>query len=336
MYFYLCLASLCLGIAAAAPQLNRTLDAKWEQWKSQHGRTYKGNEEDDWRRATWEKNLRMIEMHNLQYSSGKHSFWMEMNKFGDMTNEEFRQAMNGFTQKSFQGKTNGTLFHEPLFEQVPESVDWRDKGYVTAVKDQGLCGSCWAFSATGSLEGQWFRKTGKLVSLSEQNLMDCSWDEGNEGCNGGFVDNAFEYVKRNGGIDTEESYPYKATYGSCHYQPEYSSAIVTGYVDLPSGNERILAKALATMGPISVAVDAAHESFRFYHSGVYYEPKCSSEALDHAMLAVGYDVNRETGEKYWIVKNSWGEEWGDKGYILMARDQNNHCGIATIASCPEV
>ncbi|XP_020827358.1 LOW QUALITY PROTEIN: procathepsin L-like [Phascolarctos cinereus] len=334
MNLYVCLTCLCLGIVAAAPQLDWTLEAKWHQWKSQHRRGY-GATEDQWRRAMWEKNLRMIELHNQEYNTGKHSFQMEMNKFGDMTNEEFRQVMNGFRQH-ISKKYKRTLFHEPHFVQIPESVDWRDKGYVTPVKNQGRCGSCWAFGATGSLEGQWFRKTGKLVSLSEQNLIDCSRNDGNRGCNGGLVDNAFEYVKKNGGIDTEESYPYAAMNGYCRYQPENSGANVTGYVDIPSGQEMELAEAVATVGPISVAVDAGHASFQFYRSGVYYDPLCSSEQLDHVMLLVGYGDDEDTGKKYWIVKNSWGDQWGDNGYILMAREESNHCGIATAASYPEV
>ncbi|XP_068943858.1 procathepsin L-like isoform X2 [Petaurus breviceps papuanus] len=298
MNFYLCLACLCLGIAAATPQLDPTLDAKWDQWKSQHRRTYGGNE-DTWRRATWEKNLRKIEMHNVEYRAG-------------------------------------TLFHKPLFVTVPQSVDWREEGYVTPVKNQGNCLSCWAFSATGALEGQWFRKMGKLVSLSEQNLVDCSLDEGNIGCRGGFMTNAFEYVMKNEGIDTEESYPYEGKEGNCRYEPENSGANVTRYVEIPSGEESALTEAVAIAGPVSVAVDASHSSFQFYRGGVYYEPNCDSEFLDHGMLVVGYGVDEESGEKYWIVKNSMGEDWGNSGYILMARDKNNHCGIATDASYPEV
>ncbi|XP_051852911.1 procathepsin L-like [Antechinus flavipes] len=292
--------------------------------------------DEDWRRATWEKNLRMIEMHNLEYSAGKHSFQMEMNKFGDMTNEEFRQVMNSFSTNRVQRSTKGKLFREPPLVEIPKSVDWRDKGYVTPVKNQGMCGSCWAFSATGAIEGQWFRKTGELVSLSEQNLVDCSDSQGNEGCYGGWMDNAFKYVEENGGIETEESYPYTAVNGICQYNPQYSGANVTGYVDIPRGAERALAKAVATVGPVSVAIDASHQSFQFYKSGVYYEPDCSSKQLDHGVLAVGYGVERKNGKKYWIVKNSWGEDWGNQGYILMAKDRDNHCGIATVASYPEV
>ncbi|XP_044539739.1 procathepsin L-like, partial [Gracilinanus agilis] len=317
MNFYLYLASLYLGLVAAAPQYDQALDSQWDQWKAQYEKTYEANE-DSWRRATWERNLKMIEMHNLEYSTGKQSFQMGMNKFGDMTTEEFKQVMNGYNSSGLQRRTNGSLLHEPLFAQIPESVDWREKGYVTPVKKQGRCASCWAFSVTGAIEGQWFRKTGKLVSLSEQNLVDCSED--NNGCGGGFIDKAFQYVKENGGIDTEECYPYVGKDSYCKYKPECSGASITGFVDIPSGQEGALMEAVATVGPISAGIDTSNPSFRFYESGVYFEPQCSSSELDHGVLVVGYGAEGESGKKYWIVKNSWGEAWGDHGYILMAKD----------------
>jgi len=230
--------------------------------------------------------------------------------------------------------TPGKKFQSLLGFTAPDSVDWRTQGYVTPIKDQGQCGSCWAFSAVASLEGQNFKKTGKLVSLSEQNLVDCSTAQGNQGCNGGLMDQAYEYIKTNNGIDTEASYPYKAVDQACKFDAANIGATVTGYTDIPSGDETALTNAIATIGPIAVAIDASHLSFQLYRKGVYHELLCSSKNLDHGVTAVGYGV--ESGKDHYIVKNSWGEIWGEKGYILMSRGRNNNCGIATSASYPLV
>jgi len=224
--------------------------------------------------------------------------------------------------------------YRPNGKPTAQSVDWRDKGVVTPVKDQQQCGSCWAFSAVASMEGQLALNTSKLVSLSEQNLVDCSTEQGNQGCNGGLMDLAFQYVIDNNGIDTEESYPYEGFDDDCQYDPKSVGAHITSFTDIQSGSEKDLESAVTTIGPISVAIDAGHQSFQLYKSGVYNEAKCGSSerSLNHGVTAVGYGT--QNGKDYWIVKNSWGTTWGTKGYILMSRNSKNQCGIATMSSYP--
>jgi cathepsin L len=246
--------------------------------------------------------------------------------------------MNGFRMRPSASKVVRTLY-QPSLEAVPDSVDWRTQGYVTPIKDQGQCGSCWAFSAVASLEGQHFKASGKLVSLSEQNLVDCSMAQGNQGCNGGLMDQAFTYIKANNGIDTEDSYPYTATDQTCAYSAANVGATDTGFTDIKSGSEDDLVNAIATVGPISVAIDASHSSFQLYKKGVYYERSCSSTEPNHGVTAVGYGVDKSTfgkEEDVYIVKNSWGTSWGDQGYIMMSRNKKNNCGIANMSSFPTV
>merc|ERR1712109_371081 len=280
---------------------------EWEGWKTVHQKNYDTPEEEKFRMKIFMENKQKIAKHNTRYHKGHHNYKLEMNHYGDLLPHEFQGMMNGYR---FDLKENGTgllgaTFIAPANVQLPKSVDWRTQGAVTPVKNQGQCGSCWSFSATGALEGQHFRKTGKLVSLSEQNLIDCSTRYGNHGCNGGLMDFAFKYIKENGGIDTEESYPYEGMDDTCRYHREDRGAI-----------------------------DASQSSFQFYSEGVYDEPNCSPMNLDHGVLAVGYGV--EEGQDYWLVKNSWGIQWGDEGYIKMARNKDNQCGVASAASYPQV
>jgi len=303
-------------------------------WKELHGKRYLDAEEHV-RRATWEDNLKLVQEHNLKADLGEHSYWLNMNKFADMTNAEFVKTMNGYdmSMKGQREQHRHEFVRNPNVN-LPDTVDWRTQGYVTEVKDQGQCGSCWAFSTTGSLEGQHFKQTGKLVSLSEQNLVDCSGSYGNQGCNGGLMDQAFEYIKDNKGVDTETSYPYEAVDDKCRFTTANVGATDTGFTDIKSKDESALQEAVATVGPISVAIDASHASFQLYHHGIYNEIFCSQIRLDHGVLAVGY--GNDSGKDYWLVKNSWGEGWGDSGYIKMTRNKRNQCGIATAASYPLV
>ena len=296
----------------------------------EHNKQYKDDLEELTRYKIWEGNQKEIEIHNA--NADKFGFTLAMNEFGDLESHEFALIYNGYR---IQPRSNNTkvFVADPNFK-ADATVDWRTKGAVTGVKNQGQCGSCWAFSTTGSLEGQHFLKKGQLVSLSEQNLVDCSTSYGNHGCGGGLMDNAFRYIKANDGIDTEESYPYQAHNELCRFKRADVGATDTGYVDIPRENENALMQAVQTIGPISIAIDAGHRSFQMYREGVYYEPECSQTKLDHGVLAVGFGT--EDGQDYWLVKNSWGASWGMEGYIKMSRNRNNNCGVATQASYPTV
>jgi len=335
-----------IGLLAAAHAVSffDLVKEEWHAFKSEHKKTYDSETEENFRLKIFMDNKHKIAKHNQEFEAGHVSYKLRLNQYADLLHHEFVRTLNGFNKtvglKLYKGTALKTVeepvtFIEPANVDVPKSVDWRTKGAVTEIKDQGHCGSCWSFSATGALEGQHFRKSGVLVSLSEQNLVDCSSSYGNNGCNGGLMDNAFQYINDNGGIDTEKSYPYEAQDDTCHYKKADTGATDKGFVDIPQGNEDKLKIALASVGPVSVAIDASHESFQFYSEGVYYEPQCDSEQLDHGVLDVGYGTDEE-GKDYYIVKNSWGTTWGAQGYVKMARNKDNHCGIATSASYPLV
>lgn len=336
-------AVACVVAAASALSFYELVKEEWDAFKIQHKKQYSNEVEDKFRMKIYAENRHKIAKHNQRYERGLEPFSLDQNSYGDMLHHEFVHIMNGFNKTLKHGKASygkgrdvrGASFIPPAHVELPDQVDWRKKGAVTEVKDQGKCGSCWSFSTTGALEAQHFRKTGYLVSLSEQNLIDCSQAYGNNGCNGGLMDNAFKYIKDNGGIDKEATYPYEGVDDNCRYNAKDSGADDVGFVDVPAGDEQKLMAAVATVGPVSVAIDASQETFQFYHQGVYYDENCSNETLDHGVLVVGYGTD-ETGGDYWLVKNSWGRTWGDLGYIKMARNRDNHCGIASAASYPLV
>lgn len=223
-------------------------------------------------------------------------------------------------------KTNAT---EPSNSNLtaPDSVDWRKKGAVTPVKNQGQCGSCWAFSAVGAIESAHFIKNKKLVRLSEQNILDCV-RSGSMGCQGGYMNSAFDYVVRNRGIAKEDSYRYMGRQGQCRYRPESRGATITGYKPIPRGNENALTDAIAKAGPVSIAMDVSDRQFQFYRGGIYSANSCSRYRTNHAMLAVGY------GQGYYLIKNSWGAQWGNQGYVQVRKDGQDRCGLTTMAAYP--
>ncbi|XP_028995520.1 cathepsin L.1 [Betta splendens] len=331
----LLIAAAALAVASCASISLE--DLEFHAWKLKYGKSYNSPLEEANRRQIWITNRRLVLVHNIMADQGIKSYRLGMTFFADLENEEYKRLISQGCLGSFNAslpRSGSAFLRLPAGNDLPASVDWRQKGYVTGVKDQKQCGSCWAFSATGSLEGQTFRKTGELVSLSEQQLVDCSGEYGNMGCMGGLMDQAFQYIKATGGIDTEESYPYEAEDGKCRYNAANVGAKCTGYVDVTVGDEDALKEAVATVGPVSVGIDASQPSFQLYQSGVYNELDCSSTELDHGVLAVGYGTSN--GQDYWLVKNSWGLQWGEEGYIMMSRNKHNQCGIATAASYPLV
>jgi len=278
------------------------------------------------RYTVFKQNMDKIYLANKQ----NHSYTLGMNAMGDMTHSEFKAAKLGYNRVD-----NSVLRHKntegPHTKVVPAaSVDWRNKNAVTGVKDQGQCGSCWAFSTTGSTEGAHAIATGKLVGLSEQQLVDCSQAQGNQGCNGGLMDQAFQYIITNGGISSEAAYPYTAEDGTCMSPLPPGVTTISAFTDVTSGDETALAQAV-NIGPVSVAIEADQSCFQFYSGGVLNDPSCGTQ-LDHGVLAVGYDTL--SGQDYWIVKNSWGTSWGvESGYVFIAKGINE-CGIATENSYP--
>ncbi|EFA78592.1 cysteine proteinase 3 [Heterostelium album PN500] len=322
---------LIVGIASA----NRLFSEQHYQnqftnWMVRLDRAYDVFEFQD-RYNAFKNNLDLIHKWNSQ----GHSTVLGVNHLADLSNEEYRNLYLGVkVDASRLPQQAASIKLNKVFAPVAASLDWRSSGAVGRVKDQGQCGSCWSFSTTGSIEGANQIATGNFASLSEQQLMDCSRDYGNEGCNGGLMDAAMKYVIAQGGLDTEESYPYTMSDSyTCKFNPANIGAKISSYIDVQRGSETDLAAKL-NKGPVSVAIDASHSSFQLYKSGVYYEPACSSYNLDHGVLAVGYGT--EGSSNYWIVKNSWGPNWGLSGYIWMAKDKSNHCGISSMASIPVV
>ncbi|CBI37727.3 unnamed protein product, partial [Vitis vinifera] len=283
------------------------LIARFESWVSKHGKVYKSMEEKLHRFEVFRENLNHIDERNKEVSS----YWLGLNEFADLSHEEFKSKD---------------------VADLPESVDWRKKGAVTHVKNQGACGSCWAFSTVAAVEGINQIVTGNLTTLSEQELIDCDTTF-NSGCNGGLMDYAFAFIASNGGLHKEDDYPYLMEEGTCEEQKEDVDIVtISGYEDVPEKDEESLLKALAHQ-PLSVAIEASGRDFQFYSGGVFNGP-CGTE-LDHGVAAVGYGSSK--GLDYIIVKNSWGPKWGEKGYIRMKRNTGKTeglCGINKMASYP--
>lgn len=296
---------------------------KFLEFTTAYNKVYADNELDK-RYAIFANNVDTINAHN----SESHSYTLAINKFADLTQDEFRGTYLHYNPSEYLVGVPRLSFARRASDfDTPSSIDWVEKSAVTPVKDQAQCGSCWAFSTTGSVEGAYFLSSGKLVSLSEQQLVDCAGSYGNQGCNGGTMDDGFGYVKDKG-LCLEDDYPYTASDGTC--KPCKVVTKIKSFVDVPT-NESDLKKAVSGR-PVSVAIDASGTAFQFYNSGVIPAKSCGTQ-LDHGVLVVGYVKHNKTD--VWKVKNSWGSSWGDEGYFLLERGVNA-CGINLMASYPVV
>lgn len=311
---------------------DREVMSLYEKWLMKNGKAYNAIGEKEKRFEIFKDNLKFIDEHN---SVDNRTYKVGLNRFADLTNEEYRNMYLGAkmdrNRRLSKPKSERYAFQDG--EKLPESVDWREKGAVGPVKDQGSCGSCWAFSTIAAVEGINQIVTGDMISLSEQELVDCDRTY-NQGCNGGLMDNAFDFIINNGGIDSEEDYPYRAVDSTCDTNRKNARVVaIDGYEDVPTNDENSLKKAVASQ-PVSVAIEAGGRAFQLYESGVF-TGICGTD-LDHGVAAVGYGT--DNGVDYWIVRNSWGPRWGESGYIRMERNlagkSTGKCGIAIEPSYP--
>ncbi|GLT29569.1 hypothetical protein SLA2020_044270 [Shorea laevis] len=302
---------------------------KYQSWMSQYGRIYPNSAEKELRLKIFKDNLEFIEKFN---SKGNRTFKLGLNQFSDLTNEEFKALYTGYKIPPNSDSSKTTAFRHESVTDIPSSKDWTKEGAVNSIKNQGQCGCCWAFSAVAAVEGITKINSGQLPSLSEQQLVDCVED--NHGCKGGWMTTAFEYIRDNQGIASEESYPYEAMDGTCQAEKATAAASISGFQEVTPNDEEALLKAVSQQ-PVSIAIEGSGYYFKNYESGVLTAGECGNN-LDHAVTLVGYGTT-EDGTKYWLIRNSWGETWGESGYMRIQRDagvSGGLCGLAMKPSYP--
>jgi C1A family cysteine protease len=343
------LVSVVRGATVPTSNNDSDSDADWKSFKKLYRKTYSNPTEEGSRRAIRHQNIQRIHQHNDEANRGLQSYTLAQNEFSDWTPAEYQKLLGykQLTLGSTAGRRRRRAASQPIMpvysntvkvSNLSTTVNWTTYGWVGPVMDQGQCGSCWAYSSIGAIEAQYRNRTQTWAQLSPQNLIDCSTSAGNLGCDGGNMDNSFWYVQTNG-IESLADYPDVSNITglsneTCKFNSSKSVTKIISWRDVRSGSEPALQQAVALVGPITAAIDASLTSFQLYSSGVYTPTGCSTTALNHAILVIGYGVS---GTKpYWLIKNSWGTGWGMGGYMMMARNSNNKCGIASAASFPVI
>lgn len=300
---------------------------QWKDFKLTHKKTY-AQPEEQYRFKVFQNNLMLA--HKYQEMDPKARYGVT--KFSDLTPQEFKYQYLGLVRPPTSNNSEERNYYKPKVVDIPASWDWSQKGAVTDVKDQGSCGSCWAFSTIQNIEGQNFIKNKLLIELSEQQLVDC--DKIDEGCNGGYMQVAMQWLAEHGGVASEADYGYEGSDGECKFTPSMSKVNVTGYFNV-SSNETEIAQSLYELGPLSIGVVA--DPWQFYLGGIANPWFCTGD-IDHGVLLVGYGHGKGLlwEADYWLIKNSWGSGWGESGYIRLERGQsvcgvNSDVSTATIA-----
>ena len=305
----------------ANKKTDSTVDRAFISWAQTQNKIYTSPAQMNYRRNVFAFNYEKVAQMNKDFSHKS-----ALNRFADLTEEEFVAKYTGLR---ITGNEERNVAENTVSLGQQASVDWRTQGAVNPVKDQGQCGSCWAFSATAAIEGATFIKTKQLWNLAEQQMVDCGSTTGNYGCNGGWMDYAFQYIKNVGGQAQTSDYPYTAQDGTCKFAQTMAKAKIGGFSDIGKNDCKGLLSAI-TQQPTSVAIAA--NAIMFYSSGVFSNTACGT-SLNHGVTAVGYGT--ESSQNFYIVRNSWGAGWGESGYIRMSRDiqtDTGICGICMVSS----
>ncbi|XP_003738751.1 cathepsin L1-like [Galendromus occidentalis] len=303
--------------------------AEWSQFKEQFGKEYRSTSAEEIALLNFGRNSRTITEHNKRLHDGDSpSYRMAVNPWSDKSHEEFRQYY-GLYGDSYDFTSDRILNYVPE-RGTPANVDWNKAGFVTPSRDQKGCGSCWAFAAVGAIEARVSKSTGNLTALSVQNLIDCS--DTNFGCSGGSPILALRDLLSIG-LHTADSYPYLARDGICHRVNSSRLYQISGfYREEYYLSEERLKEMVAIIGPVTATIDASPFGFMHYRDGIFYDPACNPDSPNHAVLVVGFGI--ENGFEYWLIKNSWGPDWGIDGFMKIARNRNNTCGIANSNAFP--